>query len=71
MGQSDGRTYCAVAKYRLDADDAEKRRDLKQGLSELIYELAALGMSLDDIRDEVATAIDDVEYDQTWNSDAE
>jgi len=53
------RTYVAVAKYRLAADDAEKRRDLTDGLSMVVTELVYLGVPPDEIEQHVQWTLDE------------
>jgi hypothetical protein len=60
-------TYCAVARYVVGSSAIEKRRDLLEGLERVIYELAELELSRDDIEREVESALDAIEYDRVWN----
>lgn len=60
-------TYRAIGKYPVDADDAEKRKSLRQAIEEASIELAILGCSLDyieGIHDE-ALAMAEYELEQT------
>lgn len=42
-------TYCAVVKYPVDASDADKIRELRDGLQFVAMELVSLGCSVDQV----------------------
>jgi hypothetical protein len=44
-----GTLYCAVVKYRVNASDEEKIRDLRDGLGFVAMELVDLGCSIDSV----------------------
>jgi hypothetical protein len=57
-------TYRAVVKYPLDASDAEKRKALKQGLSECALELyGELGLTVQEVDACLEDALGDVELE--------
>jgi hypothetical protein len=49
-------TMRAVVRYPVEATDAEKIRELKGGLQDVVGELAELGLDMEEIREELEGA---------------
>lgn len=56
-------TMRAVAKHRVDADKSVKRRELRDGLEQVVYALLELGVTLSDIESAVECGMLDYESD--------